>query len=143
LNGDPSFQDFFRKLANLPHKAILVESKVSKEQLKGLFKPYKLHPDLIERFMVFFDIPAHMFYRQFVSHMEATMNKTTLREINFLVFQMLDRNKDGFINISDIFRFLGENGGAGILIEKDVFLCSGYIQQKRQKNLPLPSIHKE
>jgi Ca2+-binding EF-hand superfamily protein len=78
--------------------------------------------------------------------METVVNKTTLREVNFLVFQMLDRDNDGFVSVSDLFRFLGENGGAGILIEKDVFTCSGLIQQKRQKvslSLTLQSDNKE
>jgi len=64
-------------------------------------------------------------------HMETIVNSTTLREVNFLIFQMLDRDNDGFVSIGDLFRFLGENGGAGILIEKDIFACSGFIQQKR------------
>jgi hypothetical protein len=42
---------------------------------------------------------------------------------------LLDRDKDGMVSVSDLFKFLGENGGAGVLIERDIFMCSGYIQQ--------------
>lgn len=101
------FQDFFRRLVNLPQRGILVEAKVTKEQLKHLFKPYRLHIDFLDRFMTFFDLPAQLYYRQFISHMETIVNRTTLREVNFLIFQMLDRDNDGFVSTGDLFRFLG------------------------------------
>lgn len=66
--------------------------------------------------MTFFDFPSTMFYRQFITQIENILNKTALREINFLIFQLLDRNKDGVVNTSDLFKFLGENGGGGVLI---------------------------
>lgn len=118
---------------------------MTKEQIKQLFRPYKLNSDFLDRFLTFFDMPAYLFYRQFVTHMESVVNKTTLREVDFLVFQMLDRDNDGLVSIGDLFRFLGENGGAGILIERDVFACSGFIQKKKRNlmNFSMPSDNKE
>jgi hypothetical protein len=102
LNDSDSFEEHFKKLSLTP-AIFLYDIKITKETLTSKINN-NIDNRLIEYFLYFFGFPSVLSFRQFQKGIEKAFN-SSLSLIYFFTFRVLDESGNGFLTISDLFRF--------------------------------------
>jgi hypothetical protein len=103
LTDNDPFEDHFKNLSLTPN-IFLYEIKLAKDTVVAKMKN-KVNQRLIEYFFHFFGFPTVMTFRQYQKGIEKAFN-SPIDMIYFFTFRVLDESGNGFLSISDLFRFL-------------------------------------
>ena len=102
LEGLENFEEHFKNLSLTP-TIFLYDIKITKELLISKMNK-NIDNRLIEYFLYFFGFPSVISFRQYKKGIEKAFN-SSLSLIYFFTFRVLDESGNGFLTISDLFRF--------------------------------------
>jgi hypothetical protein len=109
---------------------IIYDMKITRENIINKGKSL-MNVKIIENFLHFFGFPPSMGYRQYCNLVENAVNNE-LKFIYFFTFRVLDESGNGFITISDLFRFM-QNFNDNPYVEEEIYMILREIKNLNKK----------